>query len=316
LKETRFETAYEPFGDGVIAYIRLFSFYQDPDYSSTDDINKEIEKLRKEHNVKGIILDLRSNTGGLLPQAIGVSGLFITKGIIAAIKDSTGQVQYLRELNGTAAWDGPLIVLVNRISASASEIVAQSLQDYGRALIVGDDHTYGKGSFQTFTLNSDKSGDVNPEGEYKVTRGRYYTVSGKTPQMTGVLSDVVVPGALSYVDVGEKYNKYPLDNESIKPNFEDDLSDVPYLERAKIKALYRFNLQKKLDLYGPYLETLKKNSAYRIEHNKNYQAFIKEIQKDEPGEEEVELAFGQNDLQLTETYNIMKDLILLQEEKH
>jgi carboxyl-terminal processing protease len=315
LKETRYETSYEPFGDGVIAYVRLFSFYQDPDYSSSEDLSKEIEKMRREQNVKGIILDLRSNTGGLLSQAVGVSGLFITKGIVAAIKDNTGQIQYLRHLDAAAVWDGPLIVLVNRISASASEIVAQSLQDYGRALIVGDDHTYGKGSFQTFTLNSDKSGDVNPEGEYKVTRGSYYTVSGKTPQLTGVLSDIVVPGALSYVDVGEKFNKYPLENDAIKENFEDDLSDVPFLERAKIRALYRFNLQKKLNIYTPYLEILKKNSAYRIEHNKNYQAFIKEIQKEEPEEEEAETAFGQNDLQLTETYNIMKDLIFLQEEK-
>lgn len=315
LKETRYETSYEPFGDGVIAYVRLFSFYQDPEYSSTEDLNREIEKMRKEQNVKGIILDLRSNTGGLLSQAVGVSGLFITKGIIAGIKDNTGQIQYLRDLDGTTVWDGPLIVLVNRSSASASEIVAQSLQDYGRALIVGDDHTYGKGSFQTFTLNSDKSGDVNPEGEYKVTRGRYYTVSGKTPQLNGVQSDIVVPGVFSYVDIGEKFNKYPLENESIKENFEDDLSDVPYLERAKIRALYRFNLQKKLTTYTADLDILKKNSAYRIENNKNYQAFIKEIQKEEPEEEEAEAAIGQNDLQLTETYNIMKDLILLQEEK-
>ncbi len=315
LKESRFETSYEPFGDGVIGYVRLFSFYQDPEFSSTEDIKREIEKLRKEKKVEGIILDLRSNTGGMLSQAVGVSGLFITKGIIVGIKDNTGQVQYLRDLDGTTVWDGPLIVLVNRISASASEIVAQSLQDYGRALIVGDDHTYGKGSFQTFTLNSDRSGDVNPEGEYKVTRGRYYTVSGKTPQMLGVQSDIVVPGALSYVDIGEKFNKYPLDNESIKENYDDDLSDVPFLERAKIRALYKFNLQKKLDMYKPYLEILKQNSAYRIEHNKNYEAFIKEIQKEEPEEEDAETKFGQNDLQLTETYNIMKDLILLQKEK-
>ncbi len=312
LKETRFETSYEPFGDGVIAYIRLFSFYQDPEFSSSEDIKNEIEKLKKEKNVEGIILDLRNNTGGLLSQAIGVSGLFITKGVVAAIKDNTGQVQYLRDLDGVTYWSGPLIILVNRASASASEIVAQSLQDYGRAIIVGDDHTYGKGSFQTFTLISDKAGDVNPEGEYKVTRGRYYTVSGKTPQLNGVQSDIVVPGALSFVDIGEKFNKYPLANDSIKENFDDDLSDVPVLERSKIRSLYRFNLQKKLKIYTPYMTILKANSAFRLEHNKNYQAFLAELKKEEPSEEEAEEKFGQNDLQLTEAYNIMKDLILLQ----
>lgn len=311
LKETRFETAYEPFGDGVIAYLRLYSFYQDPEYSSASDLAKEIEKLKADHHVKGIILDLRDNSGGLLSQAVGVTGLFITKGVVVGVKDNTGNIQYLRDLDGKMMWDGPLVVLVNRASASASEIVAQTLQDYGRAIIVGDDHTYGKGSFQTFTLNVGKDGQVNPEGEYKVTRGRYYTVSGKTPQLTGVLSDIILPGHLSEIDIGEQYSKYPLENDSIKPNFDDDLSDVPYSQRNKIRLLYKYDLQKKLDTYTSYMPILKSNSGYRIENNKNYQALLKEIKKENLLEDESKEQFGQNDLQLTEAYNIMKDLIML-----
>lgn len=311
LKETRYESSYEPFGQGVIAYLQLHSFYQDNESSSTTDLANELKKIQNDHQVKGLILDLRFNSGGMLSQAVGVAGLFITKGTVVSIKDDSGNIQHLRDLDGKAQWDGPLIILVNRASASASEIVAGTLQDYGRALIVGDDHTYGKGSFQTFTLNSAKN-SVNPEGEYKVTRGRYYTVSGKTPQLTGVLSDIIVPGSLVETEIGEKYTKFPLENDQIEPNFDDDLSDVPFSQRGKVRLLYKFDLQPKLTTYQPYLDTLTKNSAHRIEHNKNYQNFLKEIKKKDEADEEQEMEhFGQNDLQLNEAYNIMKDLILL-----
>lgn len=315
LKETRYESNHEPYADGVIGYLRLYSFYQDPEYSSTTDLTKEIENLKSEYNVKGLILDLRYNSGGMLSQAVGVTGLFITKGIVVGIKDNTGAIQYLRDLDGKVIWDGPLIVLVNKASASASEIVAQTLQDYGRAIVVGDENTYGKGSFQTFSLNSNKEGMVNPEGEYKVTRGRYYTVSGKTPQLTGVKSDIVIPGPLSEMDLGEKFAKFPLENDSINENFDDDLSDIPYSQRQRIKALYKFDLQKKLHTYSPLIPTLKKNTQYRIENNKDYQSFLKEIKKDNTVETEPEEQFGKNDLQLIETYNLMKDLILLMKEE-
>jgi carboxyl-terminal processing protease len=312
LKESRYEASYEPFGEGIIAYLRLHSFYQDPEYSSAEDLAKEIKKLESEHELTGVILDLRYNTGGLLSQAVDVAGLFISKGIVVSIKDNTGAIQHLRHLDSHVAWKGPLLILINRASASASEIVAQTLQDYGRALVIGDDHTFGKGSFQNFTLNTTNDGAVNPEGEYKVTRGRYYTVSGKTPQLTGVLSDIVVPGPLSQMDIGEKYAKYPLENDEIKENYDDDLSDISFAQRNKVRMLYKFDLQSKLSTYQPFLKTLKANSAYRIEHNKNYQTFLKELQKEDPVvEEEGEESFGQNDLQLTETYNIMKDLILI-----
>ncbi|PJD96116.1 MAG: tail-specific protease [Parachlamydia sp.] len=315
LKETRYEASHDPYGYGAIGYLRLNSFYQDPDSASSTDLEKEIIKMKKEQKLQGLILDLRYNSGGMLSQAVNVTGLFITKGVVVTIKDSSGNIQHLRNLEPKTTWDGPLIVLINRASASASEIVAQTLQDYGRALIVGDDHSYGKGSFQTFTLNSNSVGSVNPEGEYKVTRGRYYTVSGKTPQLNGVFADIVVPGVLSESEMGEKFAKYPLESDQIKENFDDDLADIPFTQRPKIKLLYKFDLQPKLTTYTKYLETLKKNSAYRLEHNKNYQIFLKELGKKDKdvivSEDEEEASFGQNDLQLAETYNIMKDLILM-----
>ena len=315
LKETRFKTSYEPFGDGVIGYLRLYSFYQDPDSSSATDLENEISKLKSEHHLLGLVLDLRYNSGGLLAQAVAVTGLFITKGIVVSIKDENGRIQHLRDLDNTESWTGPLIVLINRASASASEIVAQTLQDYGRALIIGDDHSYGKGSYQTFTLNADEQNLVNPQGEFKVTRGRYYTVSGKTPQLTGVLSDIVVSGPLSESDVGEKFSKYPLENDHIKPNFDDDLSDIPFLKRDKIRRLYRFGLQERLTIYSNFLEKLKSNSTERLGQSNNYQNLLKEIKKkDDANPDEIE-KFGQNDIQLEEADNIMKDLLILMLEK-
>lgn len=314
LKETRLEKSYEPFGDGVIGILHLFSFYQDSTTSSAKDLQEAINELKENHNLKGIILDLRNNAGGLLPQAVAVTGLFIKKGIVVSVKDNTGNVQHLRNIDGKVTWDGPLTVLTNKTSASAAEIVAQTLQDYGRAILVGDETTYGKGTFQTFTLESANYGKINPKGEFKVTRGRYYTVSGKSPQLVGVHPHIVVPGIYSELEIGEQYSKFPLENESISPNFEDDLSDVPPMHRSQIVRLYKFDLQPILDTYTPYMEILKRNSSKRIEQNKNYQNFIHEISNSDTLSETAE-NYGLSDLQLIETSNIIKDLILLMHER-
>ncbi len=312
IKEMRFETRYEPYGAGSIGYLKLYSFYEDNNSSSAEDLKKEILKLKEEHDLKGLILDLRYNSGGLLNQAVDVTGLFITTGIVVSIKDENQQVQHLRVIEDEVVWDGPLIILVSRMSASASEIVAQTLQDYGRALIIGDDHTYGKGSFQTFTLSTDEYGQVNPEGEFKVTRGRYYTVSGKTPQLVGVQADICVPGIFCEREIGEKYGKYPLENDEIPPNFIDTLSDVKESKREMIKSKYGNNLQPKVDLYGHCVPYLKKNSEFRINSGLNYQNFLKELKKKDEDDNSDEIEkFGLNDLQLDESYAIMKDLIIL-----
>jgi carboxyl-terminal processing protease len=308
LEESRLETTVEPFADGAIATLHLFSFYQDLKNSSAIDIKNALEELKKEETLKGVILDLRNNAGGLLNQAVSVASLFIHDGIIVSIKDNTGKVQHLRGTGGAPIWEGPLLILVNRASASAAEIVAQTLQDYGRALCVGDDFTFGKGSFQTLTLDPIHHPKIDPQGEYKVTRGKYYTVSGKSPQLHGVSSDIIVPGLLAQLDIGEKFAKYPLENDSIEPHFEDDLSDIPPFQRLQLGSAYKKNLQRRLDTYAPHLEQLKKNSEKRIQANKNYQKFLIEVQKKNYDAPPVEF-FNQGDLQMQETLNIMKDLI-------
>ena len=294
----------------MIAHIALHAFYQDPQHCSSADLYEEISKIQKEHTIKGIILDLRFNAGGVLPQAVAVTGLFITKGIVCSIKDNNGTIEHLRDIDGKTAYDGPLIVLTSKASASASEIVAQTLQDYGRAIIVGDEHTYGKGTFQTFTLDGSNNTKINPKGEFKVTRGMYYTVSGKSPQLVGVKPDIVVPGLYSEAEIGEQHAKYPLENDSIQENYQDDLADIPVIQRDQISWLYRFNLQTKIKTFTRFLPILQKNSTQRINQDNFYQNFLSQLKEDDMETDQIEL-FTKNDPQMAESVNIMKDLILL-----
>jgi carboxyl-terminal processing protease len=305
MKEQRIETSVAPYGDGVIGRIALYSFYQDENTSSTADINEAINHLKTQHNLKGLVLDLRRNTGGLLPQAIAVTGLFITKGVVASIRDNDGNIQFLRDSGGYVAWDGPLIVLTSRLSASASEIVAGALQDYGRAIIVGDETTYGKGTFQTSTIDLG-GGTVDPKGEYKVTRGTYFTVSGRSPQLEGVKADVVAPSIFSELEIGERFSKYPLAPDAIPPNFEDDLSDIPFRYRAHVRKTYHHDLQQPTDAYTRFLPVLQENSQERQANSPEYQVFLASLRGDGPTAEE-------EDVQLDETYDVMRDLIILLE---
>lgn len=312
LDDLRVDSSFQPYADGVIAYLHLNSFYQDAQHSSASDLKDALEKIQKEHKINGVILDLRGNGGGLLPQAVAVTGLFIGKGVVASIKDNTGRVQHLRNPESSPIYDGPLVVLTSKASASAAEIVAQTLQDYGRAIIVGDERTFGKGSFQTFTLDPSGGNRINPEGEYKVTRGLYYTVSGKSPQLKGVPADIVVPGILSEQNIGENTVKYPLENDSIKPSFDDQLEDIMPALRPKIEKLYKNNMQPVLTVYTDLIEPLKENSKQRVENNKTYQSFLKELKNKNFDAPVIEIFVG-SDMQLTEAYNVLKDLIYLLE---
>lgn len=310
LKESRYEVESIPFGDGMIGVLKLFSFYQDPTYSSAEDLRLAIEELKRKGKLHGVILDLRGNAGGVLSQAVAVTGLFISQGIVVSVKDSDGKVQHLRNMNERPVWEGSLVVLTDITSASAAEIVAQTLQDYGRALVVGDKTTYGKGSYQTFTLDTTQE-TVNPQGEYKVTRGLYYTVGGTSPQLVGAKADLVVPGIYSEMEIGESYAKFPLVNDSIDPNFKDTLADIHPFQRGKfLKNYIPSRVQPKLSSLDKWKELLKKNSSQRISVNKNYQNFLVEIKKEEMDPEKIEI-YGKTDLQLEEAENILKDLILI-----
>lgn len=314
IEETRLKSSFIPYADGVIAYLKLYSFYQDQNTSSSNDLKKALNEIADKHTIKGVLLDLRGNTGGLLSEAVGVAGLFIHQGIIASVKDCEGKVQHLREVNGNCQFEGPLVILTDKASASASEIVAQSLQDYKRAIVVGDAHSFGKGSFQTLTLDAKGPGKINPKGEYKVTRGRYYTVSGRSPQLVGVQADITVPGLFSNADIGEEFAKYPLENDQIEANFDDKLEDIPFIHRYQAAKMYKHDTQKVSKVFTSHLENLRKNSEIRISQNTDYQTFLEQIALENYDDDSIDF-FRKSDFQKIEAENILKDLIFYHEKK-
>ena len=164
------------------------------------DVRKILADLREE-NVAGIALDLRNNGGGSLPDAIELAGLFVRSGPVVQVKDARN-VQVLSDPDPDLVYDGPLVVLVNRMSASASEIVAAALQDYGRAAIIGDRKTHGKGSVQTL-LPLQLRGDSL--GSYKVTTANFYRIAGGSTQLKGVSPDIVIPSLFDRMELGEEY---------------------------------------------------------------------------------------------------------------
>lgn len=320
VKEGRVETSVHPFGEDSIGVIKLNSFYEDEDTCSAQDLAdslRQLQNAKSNSSLAALVLDLRENSGGLLPQAVEVVGLFIKRGVVVSIKDSDGKVHHVRNLNSTPCWEGPLVILTSRASASASEIVAQSLQDFGRAILVGDDRTYGKGTFQTLCLSHK---EINPKGDFKVTRGRYYTPSGKSPQKIGVRPDILVPGPLSSLCVGEEFAKCCIETDQIASTYHFPLDDLPLAKREIMRRLYSLNLQEREQIYGAYVPLLRKNSEGRMLASKSYQSYLAFLQKsgDKPplqemlqDNEQIHSLYELMDLQLNETLNIAKDLILV-----
>jgi carboxyl-terminal processing protease len=198
-----------------IGYIKLPKFYADFDkedgHQCAEDIEIEIEKLKKQ-NVKGIILDLRNNGGGSLRDVVKMSGFFVEEGPMVQVKDRRNAPEVLSDTDPSVQYTGPLVVMVNEFSASASEILAAAMQDYGRAIIVGST-TYGKGSVQRFfDLDKMVSGnsDIKPLGSLKMTIQKFFRISGASNQLEGVKPDIALPDNYTEINVGEKDNDYPM----------------------------------------------------------------------------------------------------------
>jgi len=220
--------------------------------STSADVTKLINRLKAE-KVSGIIIDLRSNPGGSLEEAIKFTGLFIKDGPVVLARNPDGQVQVDSVPNPEQLYAGPLAVMINRFSASASEIAAAALQDYGRALIVGDISTHGKGTVQNlnplkpYMLSADSDGSNDP-GTIKITIRKFYRVSGASTQLKGVEPDLVLPDVLNYsTQVGEVSLENPLPWDTIQP------------------ASYE-----KFNLVQPYLAALKAHSDERIATNQDF----------------------------------------------
>ncbi|QCE40697.1 carboxy terminal-processing peptidase [Psychroserpens sp. NJDZ02] len=202
--------------------INLPKFYVDfEDYNSrnaSSDIKLEIERL-KEQGIEGLVLDLRNNGGGSLRTVVDMAGLFIKDGPIVQVRSTGEPKEVLSDEDKSISWDGPLVIMVNELSASASEILAAAMQDYKRAIIIGSKQTYGKGTVQNVLdlnrmVRNSSHGDL---GALKLTRQKFYRINGGSTQLEGVKSDVVVPDRYSFIDIGERDQENPLAWDKITP---------------------------------------------------------------------------------------------------
>ncbi|MDX5325125.1 MAG: carboxy terminal-processing peptidase [Bacteroidota bacterium] len=206
-----------------IGYIRLPKFYVDfyssNNHNCAEDVKQELLKLKKE-GVNGVILDLRGNGGGSLQGVIDMVGLFIEEGPVVQVKSSLHGKKVYEDRDRGIYWDGPLLVMTNEFSASASEIFASAIQDYKRGIIMGTKTTYGKGTVQNMFDMDQAIGrqfaSMKPLGALKLTIQKYYRINGGTPQLRGVTPDIEVPGIYDHIDLGEKEQKYALPYDRIE----------------------------------------------------------------------------------------------------
>jgi carboxyl-terminal processing protease len=225
--------------------------------STTADVLQLLKKLKQE-NVSGVILDLRHNGGGSLEEAIKLTGLFIKEGPVVQVKNFDGKVDSDEDTDSSIAYGGPLIVLTSKFSASASEILAGALQDYGRALIVGDSSTHGKGTVQSVNmLNSYIPSPTNDPGALKLTIKKFYRPSGISTQLKGVVPDIILPSVFNESkEIGEASLDNPLPN--------DVLSNSPPFE--------------KFNLVAPYVQQLRQHSGQRVSTEREYDYVREDIE--------------------------------------
>jgi len=209
-------------GEEKFGIINLPKFYVDfNDYSERNaatDVAKEVERL-KEEGMEGLILDLRDNGGGSLKTVVEMAGLFIKDGPVVQVQSKDKGKDVYDDKDERIQWDGPLVILVNELSASASEILAAAMQDYKRAIVIGSKQTFGKGTVQNVIplnnmLRSNEHGDL---GAIKITTQKFYRINGGSTQLEGVKSDIVVPDRYSYIDLGERDQSNPLGWDKITP---------------------------------------------------------------------------------------------------
>lgn len=258
-----------------IGYIRLPKFYAD--FNNKDgrrcapDIAVELEKLRQS-NVQGIILDLRSNGGGSLRDVVTMGGFFVEEGPIVQVKSRSKKPEVLTDDDPSVQYDGPLIVMVNQFSASASEILAAALQDYGRAVIVGTGtSTFGKGTVQRFfDLDAVVRGnpEVKPLGEVKLTVQKFFRVNGGSTQLKGVTPDIILPDTWLYVETGEKEEDFPMEWTQIDAvPYKQNVYSLANLPKIKEKAAYRIKTNEvfqKIDARAKQLKAQRDETAHSL----------------------------------------------------
>ena len=254
--------------------ITLPKFYVDfNDYKEINcasDVKKEIINLKKE-GIEGLVLDLRNNGGGALQTVVDMTGLFIETGPIVQVKSIGNRKKVLYDKDPSVFWDGPLVILVNQMSASASEIMAAALQDYERAVVIGSDNTFGKGTVQNvLDLNRFLSNSDFDLGALKITTEKFYRINGGSVQLKGVESDIVTPNTYSHIEIGEADEKNPLKWDQIdKAQFRKwdgyyNLESVINDSKLRISKNELFSL---IDQNAKWFSERRKNKSYSLNYN-------------------------------------------------
>lgn len=266
-------------GGDPYGYIKLPKFYVDFNRtngtSSAVDMAKEINKLKKA-GVKGIVLDLRNNGGGSLRDVVKIAGLFIPSGPVVQIKPRYRKPRILADEDPEILFDKPLVILVNEFSASASEILAAAMQDYDRAIIVGSEATFGKGTVQSFlSLDRGVPKRVQPLGDLKLTIQKFYRINGGSTQLRGVHSDIVLPDDFAYIEKGEREMEFPLPWTQIDPVSYEKLYTIKNKKEVMHKSAQRIAdnpVFAKIDENARRYKKLRDSSVVSLEFD-SYRAF-------------------------------------------
>lgn len=237
--------------------------------NASDDIKAELIKLKKE-NVEGIILDLRSNGGGSLTEVGDIMGLFMNAGPYVQVKDSRGKIQVLSNKSNDPIWTGPLVVMQNELSASASEILAGAFQDYGRAAVIGSPNSFGKGTVQTFVELNRFLNTNDDFGALKLTIQKFYRVSGESTQRKGVEADLKMKDFFSYAEVGERFDQFALPWDKIETTSYKKLTglNIPQLQAELDKQLADNKNYKMLQESAEWKEALDKEETITLNQTK------------------------------------------------
>ncbi|WP_179022093.1 carboxy terminal-processing peptidase [Winogradskyella forsetii] len=303
---------------GIINLPKFYISFEDyNERNAASDIKQEILRL-KEEGVEGLVMDLRNNGGGSLQTVVDIAGLFIEEGPVVQVKTTGEAKEVLSDRDKSIVWDGPLVILVNELSASASEILAAAMQDYKRGIVIGSKQTYGKGTVQTVMdlnrmVRNNTQGDM---GALKFTTQKFYRIDGGSTQLEGVKSDVVVPDRYSYINIGEKDQENPLPWDKI------DAADYEVWENyfdydttiSKSKARMAANEQLKLiDANAQWVKKIRDRETYSL----NYEDYKKEMEiNEEEAKRFSKLSEYQTDLTFTSLpYEIKlmdKDSVLME----
>jgi carboxyl-terminal processing protease len=283
LEETYIKSSIVSKNNLKYGVVNIPKFYIDFDNQSNRDAAKdlrlEINRL-KEEGVKGLVIDLRNNGGGSLKTVVDMAGMFIKNGPVVQVKYFDKEKQILSDRDRSILWTGPLVILVNEGSASASEILAAAMQDYKRAIVIGGNQTWGKGTVQVvFPLNRMVRGNTNGDlGALRYTTQKYYRINGGSVQLEGVKSDINVPYRYKYLDFGEKDSDNPMQWDEIgKADYSTWQSNFDFnqaIEKSKIR-MENNNYLKLVDENAKWIKSVRDNKIVNL----NYDNFKEEIQK-------------------------------------